>query len=216
EVIWRRSVSIALVNKTTRRRSAVQGWQLLTLGAVLLVLGVLTYFAIGAYMADGLGHAQRAALTSTPADQGLPYERVAFLSAVDNIPLQGWFIGGGGHQTILMLHARDGRRDDPTVGLPDIARALVQDGYDVFAFDFRAHGESGGSHLGFGTLEVRDVAGALAYLRTRGIAEVGTIGFSMGAATTLNSAAEYPAMRAVVADSSFADLQLLLDTQVPR
>src|SRR5437868_5680522 len=101
--------------------------------------------------ARGLSHAEvqfiaaqrfLAALTSTPADQGLPYERVAFLSAVDNIPLQGWFIGSGGHQTILMLHARDGRRDDPTVGLPDIARALVQDGYDVFAFDFRAHGES--------------------------------------------------------------------------
>ena len=209
-------MSIAIVNKTARQRSTVQVWQLLKLCIAVLVLVAITYFAIGAYMADGLAHAERAPLTSTPADQGLPYERVAFASAVDNIPLQGWFIGSGGHKTILMLHARNGRRDDPTVGLPDVARALVQNGYDVFAFDFRAHGESGGSHLGFGTLEVRDVAGALAYLRTRGIAQVGTIGFSMGAATTLNSAAEYPAMRAVVADSSFADLQLLLDTQVPR
>ena len=41
-------------------RSTVQVWQLLKLCIAVLVLVAITYFAIGTYMADGLGHAERA------------------------------------------------------------------------------------------------------------------------------------------------------------
>jgi uncharacterized protein len=202
----------------------------------VLVPGVLAYIILCAYLADKLTLAVRTPLVSTPADYGLVYEPVQFNSLVDGVPLQGWLIGTGGSsqdfrpavpaaggreasagsQTILMLHAKDGKRDDPTIGLLDIARALVQHSYNVFVFDFRGHGESGGTRVGFASLEVRDVGGALAYLKTRGISQVGALGFSMGAATALNSAPEYPAMRVVVADSSFSDLQQLLDVEVPK
>ena len=189
---------------------------ILKLLAFVAAPAVLAYVILCAYMAEKLTLAVRTPLVSTPADFGMVYEPVEFRSLVDGVPLRGWFMGSTGGQTILMLHAKDGKRDDPTIGLMDIARALVQHGYNVFAFDFRGHGESGGTRVGYGTLEVRDVGGALAYLKTRGISQVGTLGFSLGAATALNSAPEYPEMRVVVEDSAFADAQQLLDVEVPK
>ncbi len=185
-------------------------------GIIAGALGASVYLAVCAYAAGRLSVATRVALVSTPADYGLPYESVQFPSAVDGVALKGWLVGAGTGKTILMLHAKDGKRDDPTIGLLDIAKALVQHGYSVFAFDFRGHGESGGTRFGLGTLETRDVAGALRYLKTRGIGEVGTLGFSLGAVTALNSAPGHPEMRAVVADSSFADVLPLLDDDLPK
>jgi dipeptidyl aminopeptidase/acylaminoacyl peptidase len=179
--------------------------------AVLLLLIVIVYLAIGAVLADKLSATTRHPLTSTPANYGLTYERVQFRSA-DGIPLAGWYIGSPGAQTILVLHGQDGERDDPSIGLMDIDRALVQHGYDVLTFDFRGYGESGGDRFSLGDLEVRDVAGALNYLKTRGVNQVGALGFSMGAATALNSAPAHPEMRAVVADSSFAEIVPIVET----
>ena len=209
---------------------------ILKLLAFVVAPAIVSYIVVCVYMAGKLTLAVRTPLVSTPADFGLAYEPVEFRSQVDLVPLQGWFIGSGGSsqnlrtavpaarsqeatggsRTILMLHAKDGKRDDPTIGLMDIARALVQHGYNVFVFDFRGHGESGGTRVGFGSLEVRDVGGALAYLKTRGISQVGTLGFSLGAVTALNSAPEYPEMRVVVTDSAFADLMPLLAVEVPK
>src|SRR6185369_14465716 len=145
-----------------------------------------------------------------------PIETVQFPSAIDNVRLKGWLMGTGSGRTIVVLHAKDGTRADPTVGLPDLERALVQHGYRVLAFDFRGHGESGGDRVSIGALEPRDVSGALAFLKTRGITSAGVIGFSMGAATALNAAAEHPELRAVVADSAFADFDELISTELPR
>ena len=89
----------------------------------------------------------------------------------------------------------------------------MERGYDVFTFDFRGHGASGGEIGALGTLETRDVEGALAYLKGRGIEEVGVVAHSMGAATALLAAPDHPEMRAIVADSSFADLFTILDRE---
>ena len=66
---------------------------------------------------------------------------------------------------------------------------------------------------GLGEWETRDVAGALGYLKSRGIAQVGTLGYSMGAATELLAAPDHPEMRAIVADSAFSDLVSMLDLE---
>src|SRR5207237_2656075 len=73
-----------------------------------------------------------------------------------------------------------------------------------------------GKHFGLATQEVRDLSGALSMLQARSAAVVGTIGFSLGAATALNSAPDHPEMGAIVADSSFADLQQLLEVEIPK
>ncbi len=188
----------------------------LAIAAVLLLALVLGYFGISAYVADRLSRPQRLTLTHAPSDFGLTYEKVKFTSAIDSIPLDGWYIDSPGSKVILMLHGRDGIRDDPSLNLMGLMPALASSGYDIFTFDFRAHGLSGGERYSLGDLERRDVDGALGYLKSRGVNEVGVVAFSMGAATALNSSAAHPEMRAIVADSPFADLNLLLQDALPK
>lgn len=187
---------------------------LFTTVAFLVILAIGLYLGVSAVVADRFSIPERHPVTNTPAAYGLTYEEVQFTSVVDNIPLKGWYIDARGSKAILMLHGRFGNRSSGDSALP-LAQAFVKHGYNVFMFDFRGHGESGGTRYSFGELETRDVGGALAYLKGRGFSEVGTIGFSMGAATALNSAAQYPEMRAVVADSSFADAVLEAETMLP-
>jgi pimeloyl-ACP methyl ester carboxylesterase len=181
------------------------------LAAVAIILAVLAYLAVSTVAADRLSHPDRKPVTGTPADYGLKYERVSFRSAIDNIRLEGWYIDSPGSKVIVMLHGRNGVRNDADGTALKITRSLVEHNYDVFMFDFRAHGESAGDRYSFGELEVRDVAGALNYLKSRGVTEVGAIGFSMGASTELNAAPDYPEMRAIISDSAFADAGSILE-----
>jgi pimeloyl-ACP methyl ester carboxylesterase len=93
----------------------------------------------------------------------------------------------------------------------EVTKALVAHNYSVLLFDFRGQGKSGGNASGTGEWETRDLTGALDYLKSRGVSQVGTIGYSMGAATELLAAPDHPEMRAIVADSSFADLMDIVD-----
>jgi uncharacterized protein len=209
---------MALTAKTTalsKRTHLSLRRVLLTAVTFLVMLVIALYVGISAIVADKFSRPERHPVTNSPAMYGLAYEPVEFTSTVDNIPLKGWYIGGSGSKVILMLHGRNGNRSDGDSALP-LAQAFVNHGYDVFMFDFRAHGESGAIRYSFGELEVRDVAGALAYLKGRGFSQVGTIGFSMGAATALNSAPDHPEMRALVADSSFADGAMLAQARLPK
>lgn len=187
---------------------------LLKLVGIVLTILLIAYFGISTIVADRLSRPERHPITKTCAEYGLKCESVRFNSAVDNIPLSGWYIDSPGTKVILMLHGRDGTRDSDDA--MEIAQALAKNNYDVLMFDFRAHGESGGERFSLGYLETRDVAGAMRYLRTRGVNEVGVIGLSMGAATALNSAPDEPEFRAIVSDSAFADEMLLLETELPK
>jgi uncharacterized protein len=196
-------------------KSPSSPWRRVLVGAVVIIaLVIVAYFGISAFVADRLSRPERHALTRTPAEYGLPFENVHFDSTVDNIPLSGWYIDSPGERVIVLAHGWNGVRDDG-VNL-DVANELARRNYDVLMFDFRGHGESGGEHLGMGTLETRDVAGALNYLKTRGVNEEGGIGFSMGAVTLLNAAPELPKLRALVVDSPFADAKPLLEERVPQ
>lgn len=179
--------------------------------AVFALAFLVIYGTISAYLAYTLWHPARHALQTTPAAYGLPYEEVRFESEVDRIPLSGWLIDSPGTQTILITHGVNSQRDNYIV--MELSSALVLQGYDVFTFDFRGHGASGGFTGSLGQWEARDVGGALAYLRSRGVTQVGAVGHSMGAAALLLAAPEHEEMRAIVADSSFGDLFSILDRE---
>ncbi|MDO8674316.1 MAG: alpha/beta fold hydrolase [Dehalococcoidia bacterium] len=185
------------------------------LASIVAVMAII-YLGISAVMADKLSRPDRKSLTSTPSADRLSYESVQFPSAIDGILLKGWFIDSPGTKTILMMHGRNGIRDDTNIGVMDVANGLAQAGYDVLTFDFRAHGESGGTRYSLGQWEVQDVAGALEYLKSRAITSVGALGYSMGASTEILAAADHPEMRVLVADAPFADLSALLDVQLPK
>ena len=120
-------------------------------------------------------------------------------------------IDSPGTRTILVMHGSNSTRSNYIC--MEVSKALVPHGYDVLTFDFRGHGESGGSVGSLGQWEARDVAGALAYLQGRGITKVGTLALSMGASAELLAAPDHPEMRAIVADSAYADLFTILDRE---
>jgi fermentation-respiration switch protein FrsA (DUF1100 family) len=179
--------------------------------AVLLVVAaVVGYLGVSAYAADKVTHAEHLN-PGTCADFGLACQDVEFTSTVDNVPLKGWFVDSPGNKTVLIVHGRNGTRSDATIGLMDITKGLQANGYDVLLYDARDHGLSGGERYTLGAYEVRDVEGALNYLKSQGRTQIGVMGFSMGGATVLRTAPAHPEMAAIVTDSAFADVAPLLD-----
>jgi pimeloyl-ACP methyl ester carboxylesterase len=140
----------------------------------------------------------RAVLTEiqTPADFGLIFEEVPILAA-DGLRLRGWWIpSGGSDRAVIILHGHMGSMDMDVHRAP----ALHAAGFHVLLFDFRGHGRSDGRQITFGYLERRDLQGAVAFLRSRGVRRIGLLGFSLGGITATLSAPLCPEVAAVVND----------------
>lgn len=182
-----------------------RAWKVvLALFVVILLLagGAVAY--VSWRSADSLVHPARAHATRTPADAGPSYEAVGF-AATDGVRLAGWWIPAEhARGTVVFLHGYGESKAQALAYAPFLHNAS----YNVLAFDFRAHGESAGDHTTVGADEVRDVEGAWAWMRERGIdrGHVALMGLSMGAATAINAAPALPGLRAVVDDSGFATL----------
>jgi pimeloyl-ACP methyl ester carboxylesterase len=89
-------------------------------------------------------------------------------------------------------------------------------GYGVLAWDFRAHGDSGGDMSTLGYYEQLDAEAALDYaLAQEGVEHVGAWGGSMGAATVILTAAKRVEIEAVVADSAYPTLEDVLKVNFP-
>lgn len=122
-----------------------------------------------------------------------------------SIGLAGWrcrAIGDRGRSTIIYLHGIADNRDS-AVGVIGRFTAL---GYDVVAYDGRAHGRSEGDRCSYGYYEKEDLKAVITQL---GVTNVGVIGLSLGAAVALQAAAIDPRIRAVVAASTFSDLRTI-------
>jgi pimeloyl-ACP methyl ester carboxylesterase len=111
-----------------------------------------------------------------------------------------------------MVHGYGSNRTDPTTGLLGLTRDIRDRNYGVLLFDLRSSGESGGGRTSAGFFERFDLLGALDYLEARGAdrSRIGVLGHSMGAAVALMACSAPGQVGAVVADSSFADLWLMI------
>ena len=170
-----------------------------------LLLGLAGIFWAAAGSARVVRHV-RYYPSLTPSDFGLPYERV-LLTAGDGVRIECWrILHPRPAGALILLHGFGASKAD----LLDLAKELHPSfPFNLLLVDFRAHGGSGGGLISFGLKEVLDVEAALEALsgdpRTRGL-PVGCYGVSMGGAVALLAAARYPLIRAVAADSSYADL----------
>jgi uncharacterized protein len=176
----------------------------LFLAAVLVTAFVVTLFASGAVPPDwgaaAVLHPWRRPLTSAP---NLAFETVRFRST--GVALEGWlFRPTITRATVVYLH---GIADNRQSGV-GVAQRLVPRGYEVFAFDARAHGRSGGDACSYGYHERHDVSRALDELREP---RVILLGHSLGASVALQAAAVDPRVEAVVAASPFSDLRTIVE-----
>ncbi|MCC6445243.1 MAG: alpha/beta fold hydrolase [Armatimonadetes bacterium] len=173
------------------------------IGAVL-VGGVL----LAAWLtADGVVRPRRLPVRKTPGDLGLPYEDVSF-KAQDGMPLKGWWlVNAPENRTIILCHGISANREQ---ALP-LSALFFRRGYNVFAFDFRAHGESAGVYCTVGVREQEDLLAAVRAVRERGSGPIGVLGMSMGGATALLAAARSLDIEAVAADSAFFSMSKLIE-----
>ena len=136
-----------------------------------------------------------------PMDHG---EEVTF-HTVDGARLEGTFlrrVSGSPRGVLIYCHELNGDRWNATPYISD----LLENGYDVFTFDFRNHGESDCipdyQPLPWVTRhEVNDVLAAVNCVCAReNIGEVGILGVSKGGTAGLAAAVEDSRIRALILD----------------
>lgn len=162
----------------------------------------------GIYLADVMTRSKRHRVQGTPADLGLRYEEVQFLTA-DRLTLRGWFLESpGARATVILVHDIEATRADPAHGLLNLTRDYVRRGISVFTFDLRGHGESAGGRDSLGLNERLDVQAAVAFVRRRsGAQPVLLHGFGFGGALAIAAAARNTDVTAVIADSAFLTMR---------
>ena len=142
----------------------------------------------------------------------IPYQEIE-LTTKDGIKLAAWYTppsAEGSGAVILIAHGYNADRPE------NIYVMLAQNGYGVLAWDFRAHGQSGGDTCTLGYFEQLDVEAALDYaLKQPDVKHIGAWGGSMGAATVILTAAKRPEIESVVSDSAFPSLKDVMKLNVP-
>ena len=185
---------------------------------ILLALFVLAlgYLGVGLFIATRLSAPVRQPTEQTPADEGLDFQEMGF-DSTDGLGLKGWWVpGDDSSQAVILVHGLEGNKSGEQV--LKTASVYSGAGYSVLMFDLRGHGESEGKRTTLGYQEVRDVRGALSWLEVEQGFKPGAVvlhGWSMGGATVLRSAPG-TGVTAVVEESGYADLPLLLRDRLPE
>ena len=106
---------------------------------------------------------------------------------------------------VLLVYGYGGYKEQ----MVSYAQMLHSGGFATLMFDMEGSGLRRGEPVSLGYRERFDVIGAARYLRNRPDVDpeaIGALGVSMGAAAMLLAAAEDPTIKALVSDSSYADL----------
>lgn len=148
----------------------------------------------------------------TPADLGLPYTEVEFAGST-GLQIRGWLVGDETRACIMLGPGKGANRWDVLSYAPFLYHA----GYSVLLFDPRSTGLSQGEKYGLGYFKSRDMIHAANYLNVLyRIEYIGILGFSAGGTAAILAALEEPLIRAVVADSAFASLEMAATSSMSR
>lgn len=175
------------------------------MGAIVLAIAAAAVAQLPALGAGGLLHPSRRQVT-TPAPSGC--DTTTFQG--DGVTLRGWRCRAEDSRrgTIIYLH---GIADNRTSS-EGVIRRFGPRGFDVIAYDSRAHGDSEGASCTYGFFEKRDLR-RVADTVTSG--PIVLIGSSLGAAVALQEAADDPRIAAIVAAEAFSDLRTVATERAP-
>ena len=185
------------------RNRSKKRWMLVGGIALLLLVGCVSRLpAIGAGLI--LHPPKRDVVVGPPPG----CENVTFRG--EGVVLKGWKCKAVGERrgTLIYLH---GFADNRASGAGVFGR-FRRRGFDVVAYDSRAHGDSGGSAVTYGYFEKKDLRRVIDTLEP---GPVVLLGSSLGAAVALQLAADDPRVSAVVAAETFSDLQTVVKERAP-
>ncbi len=193
-------------------KSRLRYW--LNLLTLTVLSFVLTFFILVIYVSNRWVQTNRhpARIIPTGAwlvENDIPYQEIE-LKTNDDIKLAAWYTPPQNGSVILVAHGYNANRPE------DIYTMFAKHGYGVLAWDFRAHGQSGGDTCSLGYYEQLDVEAALNYaLAQPEVEHIGAWGGSMGAATVILTAAKRPEIEAVVSDSAYPSLEDVMRLNTP-
>jgi pimeloyl-ACP methyl ester carboxylesterase len=228
-----------------RRRTAITRW--LTFAVVAILVALLAYlgyvgFAGSEQLANppspnrdcrtpaiGLGWVYEAvnydaatdvSIADLPDPTNCPDRNVppgTELTASDGVRLAAWYIPAGNGApptgpTVVLAHGYGGNKST----MLTVAEILHQR-YNLVLFDFRNHGQSGGSQTTQGLLEANDLRAVLGWLReAKAPDRVAVLGMSMGGASALNEAVGDQEVDALILDSLHATLSNAIQARLDR
>lgn len=188
--------------------------KLLTALLALLFFGVLATAAIAGFLVYRIVKPQRSSTEINMASfPGRP-EDVEF-----QVPglgrREGWFFPGlRGAPSVVLCHGYGSSRGE----LLTLVSALQDHQYNVFVFDFAAHGANAGITT-FGYREADELRKAVDVLAARNDvdpARVGLWGYNLGAYATLREAEGDKRVRALILDSVYDDPEQMVKVGVER
>ncbi|MBB3067088.1 fermentation-respiration switch protein FrsA (DUF1100 family) [Paenibacillus baekrokdamisoli] len=209
-------------NLTSNVRSKKRRKIILILGIVLLLVIGLVFFISYKVMDTLLHHPRDTNVSYDLNIDKTPYQEVEFKSLKNDNTIRGSFFYANGlsnkasDKTIIVVHGYTSNR--LVKGRTNkLVEHFVPKGYNVLAFDLSSQGKSDGNMITLGLNEKYDLLGAVSYLKSRDHTgdNIGVIGFSMGAATSLLAASESADIKAVIADSPFRNAGLFLREGLP-
>lgn len=171
----------------------------MTIIFIIIILLIIVSFA---KVFDALNWKQPP-LQNFPKDFGLQAENITFKTQ-DNITLKGWFIAAKNpknqNKTLILMH---GFEMDKSKILPQTI--YLAENYNLFYFDFRGMGESGGK-TAQGLKEYNDCFAAIEYLRKtkpEQAKEIALYGISLGASVAAYIAAKDKNIKALILEACF-------------
>jgi len=166
--------------------------RLLSPVALLLVLCICTACA------DSMFYRPGDRRVPSPTQLGLFAEDVTF-AAPNGPELHGWWLPAAGkvEGTVVYCHGNTGHIGNHVEWI----KWLPAHGFQVLTFDYRGYGRSQGAPERRGTID--DAIAAIDFALARDPDGVVVFGHSLGGAIGIQATAARPAVRAVVAESSF-------------
>jgi len=175
---------------------------LIFLTPVLLIVAGLEFFFYT--QTNGLVHPPQKVESVDPKDLLLSANEIQFRSS-EHMDLHGWLIlGKPGYPALILAHDHGSNRALTLSRLEGLITGLNKQGYFIFLFDFRGHGESRvASSLGYS--EASDLEAALqAVLKYKQIGRrIGVLGIGMGAVAASRALQSVDEVKLVVLDSIY-------------
>ncbi len=186
-----------------KKRIKVIGGILSGILLAILLLVAANLSSIGAYL---ILHPPRRPMYASPPAGCVEVNLVG----ATGVTLKGWRgeYHGKSRGTVIYLHGVADNRASSA----GILEHYLKKGFDVLAFDSRAHGESGGSACTYGFHEKEDVRCVLDTLRP---GPVILIGSSLGGAVALQLAAGDKRITTVVSAEAFSDFRVVARERAP-
>jgi len=179
----------------------------------VIVLMVLVVFGLGGFATYRIVAPTRLAETIDPSSfllrnfQSLPFK------GSGGIELEGWFIPSvRGGPVVFLCHGYKSNRSE----LLTLASTFQENGYNLFLFDFRAHGASPASLCSLGIRETEDLLSAIQMVMARADVDpnrTGIWGVSLGAYVALSAAIANPAVKTIVLDTPFDSPSRFIELQ---